>query len=57
MSWQGDDKKLDMKVDDRGHGFHWTNSYTILNFLWNALDYGELQDAGDDNLGSYTVFD
>ena len=42
MSWQGDDKKLDIKVDDKKHGFHWTNSYTILSFLWNALDYGEI---------------
>ena len=57
MSWEGDDINLDIITDYNGHAFGPTRPYDIMSFLWNALDYGELQDAGDDVPGSYTTFD
>ena len=57
MTWQGDDMNLDISVDDNGHGFGSERPWDLLSFIWNALDYGELQEATNNLPGSWIAFD
>jgi hypothetical protein len=39
--------KVNLSRNNEGHAFKNTYPEDILSFLWDALDYGELQEAGD----------
>ena len=49
--------KITLSRNDEGHAFINTYPKDILSFLWDALDYGELKEAGDGAQGTLSSFD
>ena len=49
--------KITLSRNDERHAFIDTYPKDILSFLWDALDYGELKEAGDGAQGTLKSFD
>ena len=50
--------KIDLSRNEHKHGFKDTYPQEMLTFLWEQLDYGELQEAGNDETkGTVYTFD